>query len=96
MSDLPYTDEQADIIRRATGGMLSYGEPKTLLRYLHQAGITVTFPEPRYYVDGDKAPYDVMDRVMGAGVARFWRHMDNNGRDYAQEHADRLNREDHA
>lgn len=96
---LPYTDEQVSAFARAAEQGVRdsahfYGA--VALRALHEAGIEVKFPEPRFvarYSSHDV--WHVMDQVaerdgahpiaasfVGPGCSR-----------YALEHADRLNRE---
>lgn len=100
MSDFPYTDEQVSLFQQAGGlvGDDNQFESRDLLSDLLAWGITVNFPEPRYYVT--TYPAGASSRVWnttrdhdddGGWTAEF------HGRDhrlYAQEHADRLNATD--
>ncbi len=94
-ADFPYTDEQVDRFAVAADGALGFGETIPLLRRLHAAGITVTFPEPRFYThftpDGIGDFCDVVDRSQGSTIARFYSDVHPDARCAAQAEADRLN-----
>lgn len=90
-----YTDEQVNEWGRLTEGLPMCGW-RGQLEILHKAGITVTFPEPRFFVergtDHKATPrWYVCDREDGhASVAWFY---GPDSEAHAREHADRLNRE---
>lgn len=95
MSTFPYTREQAKKLAGHARGQrvisdLDVDWAREVLGRLHDAGITVTFPEPRFYVieEGDYAY--VRDRTSGLNVAWFYDHA---RQQHARGHADRLNRE---
>lgn len=92
MSDYPYTDKQALAFARPINRFANAAMGHVHLRALHEAGITVTFPEPRYVVRSTDLPTrnDVLDTLTERHVAAFW-HAES--KRYAREHADRLNRE---
>jgi hypothetical protein len=94
VSDFPYTDEQARMFADALWGH-STSHARADLEQLTAAGITVTFPEPRYYVDGSSHFYaHVMERgADGIAVAAFNRVRHPDAQRAAQAEADRLNRE---
>lgn len=103
MSDFSYTDAQVREFARAAFDIIEPPQHATLLsardelNRLSKAGIRVTFPKPRFYVD---------DRVVGGGhihvrdrqcdkraVATFVRLYHPVALDAAHAEADRLNRE---
>lgn len=103
MNEFPYTDEQVRQFTKAReyprGRGATDDVSRDILECCHRAGITVTFPEPRYYVSSLRDhSVDVLDRHQrdryseGLVVASFRRAAD--GKRYAQEHADRLNAEE--
>jgi hypothetical protein len=103
----PYTGEHEDKFCRAMrqAGLSGVGAGG-VLRELHRAGITVTFPQPRFYAERATSYHEswvVCDRHEKRGhrdavVASFWK-----GTDVASDHpdpegsaraeTDRLNRE---
>lgn len=102
-TEFPYTDEQVRVFYRAL-----YGEGPTvetgmeLMLRLHKAGITLTFPERRYYVRSiyrrakslsrpGETEWRVFDALDGGWhVAGF---IGDSAEQFAHEHADRLNGE---
>ena len=95
MSDFPYTTEQVERAHEAAHRNvdLDIADINEVLRGFHAAGITVTFPEPRFYVAqrGSRC-WDVIDRRGEHVAASFFRNNSDSER-HAREHSDRLNRE---
>jgi hypothetical protein len=93
-----FTDDQLILIRDILAS-LPTGPPShwpwVFLRRLHDAGIRVTFPDPRYYVDGNARLYvHVMERGGdGISVAAFNRQGHPDAQRAAEAECDRLNRE---
>ena len=94
----PYTTSQVTLVRDCANRhieVLHLEDARLILLGLHEAGIKVVFPEPRYYANfpmkADGTRWGVIyDRSTSLEVARF------NGCDaehYTREHLDRLNRE---
>lgn len=66
-----YTHEQIEALAKVVGG--EYVDASTLALNLRAAGIELTFPEPRFYVQEGSWSYDVKDRDSDPGlVATFW------------------------
>ena len=95
----PYTDAQVeDFATRDPEWMVAEGDTGYARKYLTnlaKAGITVTFPEPRYYVSLSDPLYHarVKDRRTNKTVAWFHRDLHPDSKAAAQAEADRLNRE---
>lgn len=94
-----YTDEQAAAFYEALEGRSDANAAvwgKRWLQHMTDAGITVQFPEPRYYVDhvAETGEYRVRERVRSnVWLARFASADLAWNRRMAEECADRLNRE---
>lgn len=89
MSEFPYTDQQVDQFAKAGGGLL-HDYARGMLAVLHAEGVTVTFPEPRFYVLHSGIKWTVME--LGKRLVADFYGGEAAGED-AHKYAARLNRE---
>ena len=74
MIELPYTSEQIATLRKAMGAHVELDKTDVglILQGLHERGITVVFPRPKFTVAKDtQGGWTVWDYNAGRWVARF-------------------------
>ncbi|HEY7822666.1 MAG TPA: hypothetical protein VIG24_07540 [Acidimicrobiia bacterium] len=96
---MQYTDEQVEQVRAAVG-YLSSDTARNTIRYLDGAGITLNFPEPRFFAEESshisRGSWVIRDRRGAGWAVNFGSANGGWNERQAKALAERLNREESA